>query len=58
MIFFYSAVDKFDELAPRIGFWHDFKKHEFLVKKWDTKEEDISSECKKRDLFIILHLAL
>ncbi|EZA60567.1 hypothetical protein X777_14593 [Ooceraea biroi] len=40
----YSAVNKFDELAPRIGFFHDFKKHEFLVKKWDGKEEDISLE--------------
>jgi len=44
-------VDKFDELAPRIGFLHDFKKHEFLVKKWDIKEENISSERKK----IIVH---
>lgn len=35
-------------MAPRIGFFHDFKKCEFLVKKWDSKEEDISPECKKK----------
>ncbi|XP_011637245.1 protein AAR2 homolog [Pogonomyrmex barbatus] len=40
----YSAVDELGELAPRIGFFHDFKKGEFLVKRWDNKEEDISSE--------------
>ncbi|KAM0729382.1 Protein AAR2-like protein [Formica fusca] len=40
----YSAINKLGEMAPRIGFFHDFKKCEFLVKKWDSKEEDISSE--------------
>ncbi|XP_072761899.1 protein AAR2 homolog [Anoplolepis gracilipes] len=40
----YSAANEFGELAPRIGFFHDFKKCEFLVKKWDSKEEDVSSE--------------
>ncbi|CAL1683977.1 unnamed protein product [Lasius platythorax] len=40
----YSAVNELGELAPRIGFFHDFKKCEFLVKRWDSKEEDISSE--------------
>ncbi|XP_012231485.1 protein AAR2 homolog [Linepithema humile] len=40
----YSAVNEFGEMMPRVGFFHDFKKCEFLVKRWDSKEEDISSE--------------
>lgn len=40
----YSAVNEFGEVAPRIGFFHDFKKCEFLIKRWDCKEEDISLE--------------
>ncbi|XP_071571650.1 protein AAR2 homolog [Temnothorax nylanderi] len=40
----YSAVNEFGELAPRVGFFHDFQKGEFLVKRWDNKEEDFSSE--------------
>ena len=44
-------MNKYGEMAPRCGFFHDFKKTEFLVKRWDSKEEDISSECKKIRLF-------
>ncbi|XP_051156786.1 protein AAR2 homolog [Leptopilina boulardi] len=40
----YSAVDKFGEISPRIGFIRWFKKAEFIVKRWDTKEETLSSE--------------
>ncbi|KYM94481.1 Uncharacterized protein C20orf4 like protein [Cyphomyrmex costatus] len=40
----YSAANKFGELAPRVGFFHDFQKSEFLVKKWDNKKEGVSSE--------------
>ncbi|XP_076619044.1 protein AAR2 homolog [Colletes latitarsis] len=40
----YSAVNEFGETAPKIGFLHTFKKSEFLVRRWDTKEEDLSSE--------------
>lgn len=40
----YSAANELGELAPRIGFFHDFQQSEFLVKKWDRKKEDISSE--------------
>ncbi|XP_020283936.1 protein AAR2 homolog [Pseudomyrmex gracilis] len=40
----YSAVDKFGEMASRVSFFHDFKKCEILVKKWDSKEETVSSE--------------
>jgi len=46
-VYFYSAANEFGELAPRVGFFHDFQKSEFLVKKWDNKKEDISSECKQ-----------
>ncbi|KYN21034.1 PREDICTED: protein AAR2 homolog [Trachymyrmex cornetzi] len=40
----YSAANEFGELAPRVGFFHDFQKGEFLVKKWDNEKEDVSSE--------------
>lgn len=40
----YSAVDEFGEATPKVGFFHIFKKSEFLVKRWDAKEEDLSSE--------------
>ncbi|XP_078050617.1 protein AAR2 homolog [Augochlora pura] len=41
----YSAVNEFGELAPKIGFLHTFKKSEFLVKQWDLKSEDLSTEA-------------
>lgn len=37
-------MNEFGEAAPKIGFLHIFKKSEFLVKQWDAKEEDLSSE--------------
>lgn len=40
----YSATNKFGELSPRVGFFHDFQKCEFLVKRWDNEKEDVSSE--------------
>ncbi|XP_021919236.1 protein AAR2 homolog isoform X2 [Zootermopsis nevadensis] len=40
---YYNAVDSEGDTAPRIGFVHNFKKSEFLVKKWDSAIEDISS---------------
>ncbi|XP_066582433.1 protein AAR2 homolog [Prorops nasuta] len=40
----YSAVNEFGDMAPRIGFFHIFKKSEFLVKQWDKDTEDISAE--------------
>ncbi|XP_053994996.1 protein AAR2 homolog [Hylaeus volcanicus] len=40
----YSAVNEFGETAPKIGFLHTFKKSEFLVRRWDVKGEDLSSE--------------
>ncbi|KZC07052.1 PREDICTED: protein AAR2 homolog [Dufourea novaeangliae] len=41
----YSAVNEFGESAPKIGFLHTFTKSEFVVKRWDAKAEDLSSEA-------------
>lgn len=38
----YSTTDNYGEVRPRSGFFHNFKKQEFLVRKWDKKLEDIS----------------
>uniref|UniRef100_A0A1I7XUN4 Protein AAR2 homolog n=1 Tax=Heterorhabditis bacteriophora TaxID=37862 RepID=A0A1I7XUN4_HETBA len=38
--FIYCSMNK----APRIGFFHDFKSREVVVKKWDKRKEDISDE--------------
>ncbi|CAD6211775.1 GSCOCG00003826001-RA-CDS [Cotesia congregata] len=41
----YSAKDEFNESAPRVGFFHIFKEQDFIVKRWDNKETDMSSQC-------------
>lgn len=42
---FYSSVDSNSgDIAPRIGFFHNFKKGEFVVKKWNVDEENMSRE--------------
>lgn len=41
---YYSAVNKDGDCAPRVGFVYDFKKSEMVVRKWDHKSEDISTE--------------
>ncbi|KAJ8929119.1 hypothetical protein NQ314_018233 [Rhamnusium bicolor] len=41
---FYSAVSDTGDTAPRTGFFHNFKRAEVLVKKWDNKNERISTE--------------
>lgn len=41
---YYSAVSKDGQTAPRTGFFHSFKKKEFVVKRWDDYAEDISDE--------------
>ncbi|XP_076249706.1 protein AAR2 homolog [Calliopsis andreniformis] len=46
----YSATDKYGETAPKIGFLHTFKKSEFLVRRWDIKEEDISLEVAPEEI--------
>uniref|UniRef100_A0A023F832 Protein AAR2 homolog n=1 Tax=Triatoma infestans TaxID=30076 RepID=A0A023F832_TRIIF len=40
----YSAVGKCEEVAPRVSFLHNFKKAEFVVKKWDIDAENMSTE--------------
>ncbi|KAK0087529.1 hypothetical protein PV325_000779 [Microctonus aethiopoides] len=41
----YSAVSsEYNEMSPRVGFFHIFHEREFLVKKWDNKDEGISAE--------------
>lgn len=42
---FYSSVDKSTgDTSPRMGFYHDFKKGEFVVRKWDIDKETVSKE--------------
>jgi hypothetical protein len=36
-------VDSEGDVAPRVGFVHNFKKSECVVKKWDSATEDIST---------------
>ncbi|KAK7869800.1 hypothetical protein R5R35_008325 [Gryllus longicercus] len=40
---YYSAVNEHGDVAPRVGFFHHFKKSEFVVKQWDPDSESISS---------------
>ncbi|XP_065335175.1 protein AAR2 homolog [Cloeon dipterum] len=40
----YSARNKHGDATPRVGFFHNFKKSEILVRKWDPNAEDISLE--------------
>lgn len=38
----YSPVDVCGESGSRSGFFYNFRKREFLVKKWDREKEDIN----------------
>ncbi|KAL7286840.1 hypothetical protein TKK_0018979 [Trichogramma kaykai] len=40
----YSATDKYGGTAPKVGFFYIFKQSEFLVKRWDKKEERVDSD--------------
>lgn len=40
----YSAVGKYGEVAPKVGFFYNFRKSEFVLKKWDKELQDISME--------------
>lgn len=42
---FYSAASDIGDTAPRTGFFHTFKRSEVVVKKWDKKNECISSDA-------------
>jgi hypothetical protein len=50
----FSAVNSEGDTAPRVGFIHNFKKSEFMVKKWDSAIEDISTTGEE---ILILRLA-
>ncbi|XP_044761597.1 protein AAR2 homolog [Coccinella septempunctata] len=39
---FYSSVSRTGDVAPRSGFFYNFRKGEVVVRKWDAKEEDLS----------------
>lgn len=41
---FYSAANDSGDVAPRTGFFHNFRPSEMLVKKWDEKLEGMSEE--------------
>jgi hypothetical protein len=43
----FSAMNSEGDTAPRVGFVHNFKKSEFMVKKWDSALEDISATGEK-----------
>lgn len=40
----YSAVNDYQECSFRSGFFYNFHRSEFVVKKWDKQMEEISSE--------------
>lgn len=41
---YYCAKSRFGDLAPRTGFFYEFKQREILVKKWDKHLEDIKMD--------------
>lgn len=41
---YYSASNNYEETSFRSGFFYNFRQGEFIVKKWDRKMEEISSE--------------
>ncbi|EEZ98158.1 protein AAR2 homolog [Tribolium castaneum] len=43
-IFYNSVSATTDDVAPRVGFFHNFKPGEVLVKKWSKVNEQISDE--------------
>lgn len=43
-IFFNSVSAITEDVAPRIGFFHNFKAGEVLVKKWSKVDEQVSDE--------------
>lgn len=41
---YYCAVNKYQESSFRSGFFYNFRQNEVIVKKWDAKLEEISTE--------------
>ncbi|KAK5650488.1 hypothetical protein RI129_001517 [Pyrocoelia pectoralis] len=40
----YSALNKYGDILPKVGFFYNFRKSEFVVKKWDINLHDVSSD--------------
>lgn len=40
----FSIKNIHGDTAPRSGFFHIFKRKEFLIRKWNISTEDISAE--------------
>ncbi|KAF5276191.1 hypothetical protein FQR65_LT03995 [Abscondita terminalis] len=38
----YSPLNDYGDLTPKVGFFYNFRKSEFVVKKWDIDIKDIS----------------
>lgn len=38
----YSPLDPYGRMAPKVGFFYNFRPSEFVVRKWDKVTEDIS----------------
>ncbi|VDP15455.1 unnamed protein product [Soboliphyme baturini] len=43
-LIYVSAASKEGHLAPRVAFFHNFREKEVLVKKWDSKNEELIAE--------------
>ncbi|GAB1603269.1 protein AAR2 homolog [Argonauta hians] len=41
---YYSAKNKEGQVAPRTGFFHEFKPREIVLREWDPQTEDIKTE--------------
>lgn len=40
----YSALNKYGDILPKVGFFYNFKKSEFVMRKWDINLQDVSSD--------------
>ncbi len=47
----FSAVSKEGTIAPRTGFFHNFKKKETMIRRWHAVEEDM----KDSGIFFLKH---
>ncbi|XP_069115860.1 protein AAR2 homolog [Argopecten irradians] len=48
---YYSACNKDGETSPRTGFFYNFKQREIVVRKWDSRLEDIGeSDVSEEDM--------
>lgn len=53
---FYSSVSHTGDVAPRSGFFYNFRKGEIVVRKWNIKEEDMSvDKCTEEEIVHFRH---